>query len=69
MTISTDADTWLRLRRGEFSGIDAFQRRRLAVRGNLDYAIAFEGMFRLVGGRRRCFRSTTSPSDATGSRR
>jgi pimeloyl-ACP methyl ester carboxylesterase len=52
VTMSTDADTWLRLRRGEFSGIDAFQQRRLAVRGNLDYAIAFEGMFRLVGGRR-----------------
>jgi pimeloyl-ACP methyl ester carboxylesterase/putative sterol carrier protein len=52
VTMSTDADTWLRLRRGEFSGIDAFQQRRLAVRGNLDFAIAFEGMFRLVGGRR-----------------
>jgi pimeloyl-ACP methyl ester carboxylesterase/putative sterol carrier protein len=51
VTMSTDADTWLRLRRGEFSGIDAFQQRRLAVRGNLDHAIAFEGMFRLVGGR------------------
>ncbi len=50
--MSTDSDTWLRLRRGEFSGIDAFQQRRLAVRGNLDHAIAFEGMFRLVGGRR-----------------
>ena len=27
VTISTDAETWLRLREGEFSGIDAFQRR------------------------------------------
>jgi pimeloyl-ACP methyl ester carboxylesterase len=51
VTIATDSDTWLRLRRGEFSGVDAFQRRLLAVRGNLDHAIAFEGMFRLVGGR------------------
>jgi pimeloyl-ACP methyl ester carboxylesterase len=51
VTISTDAQTWLRLRRGELSGIDAFQQRLLSVRGNLDYAIAFEGMFRLVGGR------------------
>ncbi|MBV8220309.1 MAG: alpha/beta fold hydrolase, partial [Solirubrobacterales bacterium] len=51
VTISTDADTWLRLRRGEFSGVDAFQRRLLGVRGNLDHAIAFEGLFRLVGGR------------------
>jgi len=51
VTISTDADTWLRLRRGELSGIDAFQQHLLTVRGNLDQAIAFEGMFRLVGGR------------------
>jgi pimeloyl-ACP methyl ester carboxylesterase len=51
VTISTDADTWMRLREGEFSGIDAFQRRLLGVRGNLDHAIAFEGMFRLPGGR------------------
>lgn len=51
VTISTDADTWLRLRRGEFSGVEAFQRRLLAVRGNLDHAVAFEGMFRLPGGR------------------
>jgi pimeloyl-ACP methyl ester carboxylesterase len=51
VTMSTDSDTWMRLRRGEFSGIEAFQRRLLAVRGNLDQAIAFEGMFRLLGGR------------------
>ena len=51
VTLSTDVGTWLRLRRGELSGIDAFQQRLLNVRGNLDYAIAFEGMFRLVGGR------------------
>jgi pimeloyl-ACP methyl ester carboxylesterase len=51
VTMSTDADTWLRLRRGEFSGVEAFQRRLLGVRGNLDHAIAFEGLFRLVGGR------------------
>ena len=51
VTISTDADTWMRLRHGEFSGVEAFQRRLLAVRGNLDYAVAFEGMFRLPNGR------------------
>jgi pimeloyl-ACP methyl ester carboxylesterase len=51
VTLCTDSDTWMRLRRGEFSGIEAFQRRLLTVRGNLDHAIAFEGMFRLVGGR------------------
>jgi pimeloyl-ACP methyl ester carboxylesterase len=51
VTISTGADTWLALREGALSGIDAFGRRQLDVRGNLDYAIAFEGMFRLPGGR------------------
>ena len=51
VTITTDAGTWLALRQGTMSGIDAFGQRRLAVRGNLDYAIGFEGMFRLAGGR------------------
>ena len=51
VTISTDSDTWMRLRQGEFSGIEAFQQRKLAVRGNLDHAIAFEGLFRLPNGR------------------
>ena len=51
VTITTDADTWLALREGTMSGIDAFEQRRLAVRGNLDHAIGFEGMFRLAGGR------------------
>jgi pimeloyl-ACP methyl ester carboxylesterase len=51
VTITTDAATWMALRRGELSGIEAFQRRLLGVRGNLDYAVAFEGMFRLLGGR------------------
>lgn len=51
VTLATDSGTWLRLRRGELSGIAAFQRRLLGVRGNLDYAVAFEGMFRLLGGR------------------
>ncbi len=52
VTLSTDSETWLRLREGELSGIDAFTQRRLTVTGNLAYAIAFEGLFRLVGGRR-----------------
>jgi pimeloyl-ACP methyl ester carboxylesterase len=51
VTIATDATTWLALRRGELSGIDAFGQRRLTVRGNLDEAVAFEGLFRLPGGR------------------
>ncbi len=51
VTLTTDAETWLRLRQGDLSGIEAFQQRLLDVRGNLDFAIAFEGMFRLPGGR------------------
>jgi pimeloyl-ACP methyl ester carboxylesterase len=51
VTLTTDSDTWMRLREGEFSGVEAFQRRMLAVRGNLDHAVAFEGMFRLPTGR------------------
>ncbi len=51
VTIATDSGTWLALREGEFSGIEAFERRLLSVRGNLDYAIAFEGLFRLPNGR------------------
>jgi pimeloyl-ACP methyl ester carboxylesterase len=51
VTISTDSDTWMRLRQGEFSGVEAFERRRLRVRGKLDYAVGFEGMFRLPNGR------------------
>jgi pimeloyl-ACP methyl ester carboxylesterase len=51
VTISTDAATWLRLRQGELSGIEAFRRRLLSVRGNLDHAVGFEGLFRLPNGR------------------
>jgi pimeloyl-ACP methyl ester carboxylesterase len=51
VTLSTDAETWTRLREGELSGVEAFQRRQLAVRGNLDYAVGFEGLFRRPGGR------------------
>src|SRR3954471_17512612 len=42
--IGSDASTWLALREGRASGLDAFSRRRLYVRGNLDLALAFEGM-------------------------
>src|SRR4051812_49110484 len=47
VTIWTDADTWLALREGTLSGIEAFSRRRLWARGRLDDAKAFEGLFRL----------------------
>lgn len=49
--IATDSVTWMRLRQGELSGVEAFGDRRLEVRGNLDQAVAFEGLFRLPGGR------------------
>ncbi len=51
VTITTTTDTWMRLRLGVLSGIEAFERRLLAVRGNLDHAVAFEAMFRLPNGR------------------
>jgi pimeloyl-ACP methyl ester carboxylesterase len=51
VTIATDAATWLALREGELSGLEAFRRRLLSVRGNLDHAVGFEGRFRLSGGR------------------
>jgi len=49
--IGTDADTWLALRAGELSGLDAFRARRLYASGNLDLAVGFEGLFRLPNGR------------------
>jgi pimeloyl-ACP methyl ester carboxylesterase len=51
VTISTDAASWLRLREGELSGLEAFRRRLLSVHGNLDHAVGFEGLFRLPNGR------------------
>ena len=56
VVIGTDADTWNGLRRGELSGIEAFTRRLLYARGNLDLAIGFEGMFRLENGRKPLLR-------------
>jgi len=51
VVIGTDAQTWLALREGELSGIDAFWQRLLYARGDVDLAIGFEGMFRLPNGR------------------
>jgi pimeloyl-ACP methyl ester carboxylesterase len=51
VVIGTDADTWLRLRQGELSGIEAFSQRLLYARGDLDLAVGFEGMWRLPSGR------------------
>jgi pimeloyl-ACP methyl ester carboxylesterase len=49
--IGTDAQTWLELREGRLSGLDAFRSRRLWARGNLDLAVAFEGFFQRPHGR------------------
>jgi pimeloyl-ACP methyl ester carboxylesterase len=51
VTMSTDSDTWTQLREGDISGMVAFERRLLSVRGNADHAIAFEGLFRRPGDR------------------
>ena len=65
VVIGTDAATWLALREGRLSGIDAFADGRLYVRGNLDLALGFEGMFRLPGDRPpllRIARAETTPA-------
>ena len=41
--IGTDAATWLELREGELSGLDAFRSLRLWARGNLDLAVVPAG--------------------------
>jgi pimeloyl-ACP methyl ester carboxylesterase len=51
VVIGTDAKTWLQLREGEISGVEAFSQRRLYARGDLDLAVGFEGLFRLPSGR------------------
>jgi pimeloyl-ACP methyl ester carboxylesterase len=51
VVIGTDAGTWLALREGRLSGLDAFAQRRLSASGDLDLAVGFEGLFRLPGGR------------------
>lgn len=63
-TIGTDAATWLALREGRLSGLDAFSQRRLYARGNLDFALAFEGLFHLPGGRAPLLRITETETEA-----
>jgi pimeloyl-ACP methyl ester carboxylesterase len=47
VVVGTDAATWLELRDGCLSGLQAFRERRLWARGDLDVAVGFEGLFRL----------------------
>jgi pimeloyl-ACP methyl ester carboxylesterase len=51
VVIGTDARTWLRLRAGELSAVEAFRDRSLYARGELDNAVRFESLFRLADGR------------------
>jgi pimeloyl-ACP methyl ester carboxylesterase len=51
VVIGTDAQTWLDLREGRLSGVEAFSQRRLYARGDLDLGVGFEGLFRLPSGR------------------
>ncbi|MGH2985406.1 MAG: alpha/beta fold hydrolase, partial [Solirubrobacterales bacterium] len=60
VVIGTDASTWLALREGRMSGLDAFAHRRLYARGDLDLALGFEGLFRLPGGRDPLLRITAA---------
>jgi pimeloyl-ACP methyl ester carboxylesterase len=58
VVIGTDAGTWIGLREGRLSGLDAFAQRRLYARGDLDLALGFEGLFHLPGGRPPMLRVT-----------
>ncbi len=49
--IHSDSGTWLKIRDGRLSGLDAYVGGRLRVEGDLDLAMAFEGMFSLPAGR------------------
>jgi pimeloyl-ACP methyl ester carboxylesterase len=51
VVIGSDAATWVALREGRLSGLDAFAQRRLYARGDLDLALGFEGLFHLPGDR------------------
>jgi pimeloyl-ACP methyl ester carboxylesterase len=51
VVIGTDAQTWLRLRAGHLSAVEAFRERTLYARGELDNAVRFESLFRLPDGR------------------
>ena len=58
VVINTDAMTWLALREGRISGLDAFSQRLLQARGDLDLALGFEGLFDRPGGRDPLLRIT-----------
>ena len=49
-TIGADAQTWLDLVAGATNGIESFFARRVWARGDLDLALAYEGLFRRPNG-------------------
>jgi pimeloyl-ACP methyl ester carboxylesterase/putative sterol carrier protein len=51
VVIETDRGTWLALRSGRKTGLEAFEAGALRISGSLDLALAFEGMFRLPDGK------------------
>ena len=58
VVLGSDAGTWIGLREGRLSGLDAFAQRRLYARGDLDLALGFEGLFHLPSGRPPLLRVT-----------
>jgi pimeloyl-ACP methyl ester carboxylesterase len=63
VVIGSDAATWIALREGRLSGLDAFAQRRLYARGDLDMALGFEGLFRLPGNRPPLLQVTATEVD------
>lgn len=47
--IVTDGDTWIALDEGRLSSIDAFLEDRIEVRGNVEYAVRMQSLFRPSG--------------------
>jgi pimeloyl-ACP methyl ester carboxylesterase len=64
VVIGTDSRTWLRLRAGELSAVEAFRERTLYARGELDNAVRFEGLFRLPDGRHPLMRVHDVPTSS-----
>ena len=68
VVIGTDATTWLRLRRGDLSGIEAFSQRLLYVRGISIAPSASKASGACPTAARRCCASTTCTCRAAACR-
>src|SRR4051812_46001477 len=51
VVMGSDAMTWLRMRRGDLSGIEPFSQRMLSLRGALARGVALGGLWRLPNAR------------------